>query len=197
MRGGVRCDADVARNKLPGTIIGMGNIKARRLSTPLGSYPDLHVGDCVPFYFCPRSVMLYMIYKANAPDLPYRGGQSPIVHLCARLNEAIAWAGKHEKRWAFTTSNAGSSYFEDYNSLENLQKINWAAVQEQHWSGSGVSPAAKEEKQAEFLFESAFPWELIRYIGVYSESIYRKMEKLLAKSVHRPDLNIRREWYYG
>ncbi len=71
--GGLYCDAHVVRNALPGTTIGMSGIKERRLAHPLASYPDLHVGDCVPFYFCPRSVMLYLIWKGNHPDLTYQG----------------------------------------------------------------------------------------------------------------------------
>jgi CxxC-x17-CxxC domain-containing protein len=38
----------------------MNKIKERRLKLPLSSHFNLFVGDCVPFYFCPRSVMLYV-----------------------------------------------------------------------------------------------------------------------------------------
>ncbi len=69
------CDAEVIRREPAGTTIGMSSIKQRRLTLPLSSYPDLHVGDCVPFYFCPRSVMLYLIHRGNHPELDYRGGK--------------------------------------------------------------------------------------------------------------------------
>ena len=66
----------------------MNQIKERRLKElTLSSHPGLHVGDCVPFYFCPRSIMLYLIYRANHPELAYRGGQKPIVHLEADLQQ--------------------------------------------------------------------------------------------------------------
>ncbi|MCK5828093.1 DUF4433 domain-containing protein, partial [Candidatus Bipolaricaulota bacterium] len=46
------CDAEIARRSPHGTSIGMNQIKQRRLTElTLTSYPDLHVGDCVPFYF--------------------------------------------------------------------------------------------------------------------------------------------------
>ncbi len=55
------CDAEVIRRAPPGTTIGMTGIKQRRLEElTLSSHPELHVGECVPFYFCPRSVMLYL-----------------------------------------------------------------------------------------------------------------------------------------
>lgn len=106
-------DAEVSRRSAPGITIGMRGIKTRRLSLPLENHPDLHVGDCVPFYFCPRSAMLYLIHQANNPGLSYRGGQGPIVHLEADLHETVAWADSQRQRWAFTLSNAGSFYFED------------------------------------------------------------------------------------
>lgn len=72
-----------------GTVIGMNKIKQRRLNElKLTCYPDLTVGSCVPFYFCPRSIMLYIIHKANHPELSYKGGQEPIIHLEADLYKA-------------------------------------------------------------------------------------------------------------
>lgn len=79
------CDAEIAQRSPPGTTIGIVDFKTRRLNQPLTSHPDLHVGDCVPFYLCPRSVMLFVIYRANNDALTYRGGQTPIVHLEADL----------------------------------------------------------------------------------------------------------------
>ncbi len=54
----------------------MSSIKKRRLKLPLTSHPNLFVGECVPFYFCPRSVMLCMIYRANHTELPYPVGKT-------------------------------------------------------------------------------------------------------------------------
>ena len=78
-------DAEIGGEAADGTTIGMGTIKERRLRLPVDCHPGTHVGEYVPFYFCPRSIMLYVIYKANHPELAYRGGQEPIVHLEADL----------------------------------------------------------------------------------------------------------------
>ncbi len=84
------CDAEMTHRSPCGTAIGMNAIKERRLTYTLNSRPGLRVGDCAPFYFCPRSVMLYVICQANHPELTYRGGQGPIVHLEADLRRAVA-----------------------------------------------------------------------------------------------------------
>jgi len=184
-------DAEVQRRSSPGTTIGMPHIKNRRLHiNKLASHPGLYVGDCVPFYFCPRSVMLYLIYKANHNDLTYQGGQGPIVHLEANLKEADVWAKSHNQRWAFTLSNAGSGYFEDRSDLANLCEINWDAVQAATWVG------CREEKQAEFLMEKQFPVELIRRIGVRSNSVYIKVMQALEAVEVVPSVEIIPAWYY-
>lgn len=71
--------------------IGMSTIKARRLSLPVPCHPGTQVGDYVPFYFCPRSVMLYLLHKGNHPELRYRGGQDPILTLRADLRVVLTW----------------------------------------------------------------------------------------------------------
>jgi hypothetical protein len=185
------CDAEVVRRARGGTTIGMSSIKQRRLKElRLSSHPDLHVGDCVPFYFCPRSVMLYLIHRGNHPELNYRGGQASILHFEADLYATVAWANAQSLRWAFTLSNAGSDYFEDRSDLERLDEIDWTAVQARDWR------AHKEGKQAEFLLENRFPWHLIERIGVQSAAMYRQVVNILPTQGHRPKVEVRADWYY-
>lgn len=185
------CDAEIGRRAPAGTTIGMSSIKQRRLNElRLSSHPSLHVGDCVPFYFCPRSVMLYLIYQGNHQELPYQGGQGPILHFEADLHATVAWANAQPARWAFTLSNAGSYFFEDRSDLAHLDEINWTAVQAHDWR------AHKEGKQAEFLLEHRFPWHLIERIGVLNRTIYQQVVNALPAHGHRPTVEIRPDWYY-
>lgn len=180
-----------------GTTIGMSNIKKRRLNQlRLQSHAALYVGECVPFYFCPRSIMLYLIHKRNDPQLTYRGGQQPIIHLECDLHKSVAWALANNRRWAFTLSNAGSNYFEDRSDLALLNEINWEAVGTNKWSGPGISTSVKEGKQAEFLLEKSFPWSLVERIGVYGQATYSQAVNALAANSHRPSVEVRKDWYY-
>ncbi len=188
--GQLWCDAEMIQRGGTGTAIGMDKIKKRRLTKTLNSHPNLHVGNCVPFYFCPRSVMLYMIYRANDPELSYRGGQGPIVHLEADLQQTVAWAEGHDLRWAFTLSNASTYYLEDRCDLTQLYEINWNAVQARDWR------QCKDGKQAEFLIEQRFPWALISRIGVWSQRVYYQAIAACETAAHRPFVEIKREWYY-
>lgn len=182
-------DAVLLNQALPGTTIGMNHIKQRRLQLELDSHPGLHVGECVPFYFCPRSVMLFLISRGHQ-DLAYNGGQGPIVHLEADLHATVQWANVQARRWAFTLSNAGSNYFEDRADLAQLHEIDWDAVAARIWH------QCKEPKQAEFLLEQSFPWHLIERIGVQSKPIYTQVANALPAQGHRPTVELRPEWYY-
>lgn len=188
--GGLLSDAAVLQAAAPGTVIGMSHIKQRRMTElKLDSHPGLFVGQCVPFYFCPRSVMLYLIHRQNA-DLAYKGGQGPIVHLEADLHATVAWANAQGLRWAFTLSNAGAYYFEDRADLGRLGEVDWDAVTARDWRGH------KEGKQAEFLLEQGFPWHLIERIGVLSQPIATQVAHALPVGGHRPPVEIMRDWYY-
>jgi hypothetical protein len=188
----------MATRPASGTVIGMNEIKQRRLNElTLSSHADLYVGQCVPFYFCPRSVMLYLLWQANHPSLGYRGGEDPIVHLEADLGTTVAWADRVGHRWAFTLSNAGAYGFEDRNTLDSLDEIDWDAVAATRWSGAGISSAVRHGKQAEFLVESQFPWNLVERVGVKSRAIAQRVSKALTDGAHRPPVEIRKDWYYG
>ena len=177
----------------PSVTIGMSAIKRRRVEDlTVSCHPGTKVGDYVPFYFCPRSVMLYLLYQANHQDLTYRGGQGPIVHLEADLHEVVTWAREQDRRWAFSLSNAGSYYVEILNRLEQLDQINWGAIAATDFRSADM----KEGKQAEFLVHGSFPWELVRRIGVISAEMKARAEASLAQATHRPPVEILSNWYY-
>jgi len=154
--------------------------------------PGTKVGEYVPFYFCPRSVMLYLLYQGNHPELAYRGGQRPIVHLEADLFDAVRWAEENDKRWAFTNGNAGTRYTPFFDDLDELDILNWEAIAATNWR----DPIVKERKQAEFLVEQYFPWELVERIGVIDTETERHVSSILTNASHKPAVVVAPNWYY-
>lgn len=55
--GGLWSDAKMIERGGPAAAIGMSSIKERRFQLPVKCHPGDCVGDYVPFYFCPRSVI--------------------------------------------------------------------------------------------------------------------------------------------
>ncbi|MFZ3033198.1 MAG: DUF4433 domain-containing protein [Parvibaculum sp.] len=194
---GLLSDSDMEQRTDLGTTIGMSSIKRRRREDlQLSCHPGLFVGECVPFYFCPRSIMLYLIHRANHAELAYRGGQTPILHLECDLRSAVQWAEANRKRWAFSLSNAGSYYCEHRTNLAHLGELDWESIATTRWSGPGISGQVKEGKQAEFLIENSFPWHLVERIGMYSDNYAPQIARAMRGANHRPPVEVRRDWYY-
>lgn len=174
-------------------IVGISGIKARRLKDrPVKCHPDTRVGEYVPFNFCPRSVMLYILHMGNRPGLSYHGGQQPIVHLVADMQDAVTWAQASGRPWSFSDRNAGTWYAAFFCSLGDLGSINWDAVRATDFR----DPVVKDGKQAEFLVHECFSWHLVERIGVYSKDIQESVEEMMAGADHQPAVSVERSWYY-
>jgi len=190
--GGLSSDAYVRANGCAGTTIGMGDLKASRLVRPVPTHPDSCVGDYVPFYFCSRSIMLYVIYMANHPALAYRGGQGPIVHLEADLARVLDWADAHGRPWAFSLGNATAVFTEFRSSREGLSDLRWDLIPQRMFT----DPQIKEAKQSELLVRDFFPWTLVDRIGTHSDAIANQVAQVLAGKPHRPTVQRMPAWYY-
>lgn len=190
--GGLYCDATRIGEGRNNTTIGMASIKSRRLRLPVPCHPSTRVGEYVPFYFCPRSIMLYVIHQANHQELVFRGGQARIVHLEADLFEVVEWASSAGRPWAFSLSNAGSRYARILSSIDDLDKLNWEAIEATDFR----DPDIKEGKQAEFLIHEWFPWELITRIGTHSERVKNITIGSLGSPAHHPKVSVEAKWYY-
>ena len=193
LHGNIYSDAKRIADSFDCNIIGMATIKRRRLEEiEVTCHTGTKVGEYVPFYFCPRSIMLYILYMGNHPELAYQGGQQSIVHLQADLRATVTWARRHNIRWAFSDRNAGAYIADFFCALDDLNQINWDAVRENNWS----DPLIKEGKQAEFLVYESFPWPLVEKIGVVNAEIQDRVQQILRNAGHRPPIAVEPSWYY-
>jgi hypothetical protein len=186
-------DAERIRRQLNCKIVGMSEIKRRRLEElEVDCHPGTKVGEYVPFYFCPRSIMLFLLFKGNHVDLNYAGGQRPIVHLQADLHRVVEWADSAGRRWAFSTGNAGTRYTQFFSDLGELERLDWNAFAATNWKDLMV----RERKQAEALIQESFPWELIERIGVIDRRMAESVAEVLKNAAHKPEVVAEPNWYY-
>ena len=106
------------------------------------------------------------------------------------MKRTVDWVDANKQRWAFTNSNAGSRYFEDYDNLQCLKELNLGAIHAKLWSGK------QDNKQAEFLVEKRFPWELVTEIGVYSHEWADKATEIVTKHGYKTHVKPEPAWYY-
>ena len=190
---GLVSDAARIANGVSCSLVGMSTIKQRRLEEiGVPCHPGTKVGQYVPFYFCPRSIMLYILHRGNHPELSYTGGQQPIIYLQADFHTVIHWADSNQVPWAFSTGNAGASLTSFYNDPTNLGEIDWAAVA----STDFRDPKVKEGKQAEFLMFDVFPWTLIDKIGTINGAIATKVKTDLVGIAYQPAIAVEPTWYF-
>jgi hypothetical protein len=169
--------------------IGMEHIKDRRLKIEVACNPGTMVGEYVPFYFCPRSVMLFVISRGHS-NVTYKGGQQEVIHLVSSIE--IVTKDK-ERLWAFSDGNAGASYTDFYNDINEINDVlNWSAIKAHYWS----DPPIQNAKQAEFLVHKLLKWEEIHDIGVYSKGVATRLGGILKSATHKPNILTRRNWYY-
>lgn len=187
--GGLFCDR-VARTKSC-VQIGHEHIKSRRLARNVPLPPGGCVGDYVPFYFAPRSPMLYAIHKGRVEG--YAGGESEVVYLVSSA-EIVEEAGLD---WVFTDGHAEmsplSSFYDDF---DDFDKIDWDVLNSTFWNDTDEYPDRKRKRQAEFLVHQFFPWELVQRIGVYGAPAAGLVGDILGAAMHQPEVIAERRWYY-
>jgi len=96
--------------------------------------------------------MLYILHMGNHPDLKFRKGSALSWHLQADLMAVVRWAEGNGVRWAFSDCNAGAYYANFYRRLEEMDEVNWVAVQSTDFRDMVI----KEGKQAEISV-----WEVV------------------------------------
>jgi len=183
---GLHCDRSA--QQLKSVNIGHMHIKQRRLNrvVPLG--PGGTVGDYVPFYFAPRSPMLYAISRGAVEG--YLDGQQPVIYLCSTV-ESIVKARLH---WVFTEGHADMGFTDFFDDLKHLDKIDWDLMQAKYWNDTDDDPDRKRRRQAEFLVHHFFPWELVSYIGVYNRPVAEAVGEMVRGPI--PQVRIEPGWYY-
>lgn len=166
------------------------NIQDRRATTPVPLSPFGNLHDYVPFYFAPRSPMLYAIYRGNVEG--YEEGQEPVIYLKTHVQEAVN-AGL---KCLFTDGHAIMIISNFYDKLDELQNVDWEIMNSKYWNDTPMDSDRKRRRQAEFLVYEFFPWSVIQEIGVMNRRMQEKVQKILSRfGVHKP-VFIKREWYY-
>ncbi|MHA7232156.1 type II toxin-antitoxin system toxin DNA ADP-ribosyl transferase DarT (plasmid) [Vibrio campbellii] len=164
--------------------IGYSHIKQRRLVRPVNVAAGGTIGQYVPFNFCPRSVMLFVISRGHDD---YHGGQDNILHLISDV-DTVRLSNQH---CFFTDIHADLDYAEQIDDFSRINELELnKIINERYWQDF------KEEKQAEFLAFEAVQWQTIQRIGVKSQEVAERVRDLIQGQAHRPDIVVKPDWYY-
>lgn len=165
--------------------------RRRRLRVPVS--PGGVVADYVPFYFAPRSPMLYRIVKGGVPT--FDGDQSDLVYLCSTVETF------DEQRIPVVVSDRNAAvrlatFSADPDEWRAPGYVDWDLMDEQWWSNTEEDPNRMERRMAECLVHGHVPWSAILAVGTIDEGHAERVREILGAAVDSPKTTVRPEWYY-
>lgn len=131
------------------------------------------LADYIPFYFGPRSPMLYQIASGWEDIQKYP--QEDIIYYISSLDQ-IKSAGLE---YFFTDGHARSRTSTPYTDDTDLEKLDWDVIYATNWKSDESDLRRKEKKQSEFFVKWHVPCQCIQHIAVYNKSAEHKVLSLL------------------
>jgi hypothetical protein len=150
------------------------------------------IHDYVPFYFGYLSPMMFQLKTGWV--VGYNEGQEPLIYLvsnCQMIN-------KNCIDFVFSDGHGIAAFTQWYNSLEDLDKIDWGIVYERYWSEKNNDFDRQRRKQAEFLIHKFCDWSLIKEIAVIDETMKKRVDEIQISYPQelRKQIIVKRNWYY-
>ena len=171
--------------------VGEPSIKAERRRRVVDIAPGGVVGDYVPFYFAPRSPMMYSIFRGNVAT--YQGGCDRLVYLVTTL-ERLSATGL---TWVVSDRNAVLAYAEFRDQGDQaLAHVDWGLMRATWWNNTAGSPDRKERRMAECLVHERVPWGTFQQIITSSEASAIEVRAMLAAAGQVTPTTVRPGWYF-
>jgi hypothetical protein len=187
--GGLDCDNGCAESGIEPISIAYANLKEQRARTAVTAAAGGTLADYVPFYYGPRSPMLYAIQRGNVME--YEGLEEEIVHLVCSV-DTLAEPG----RFVITNRHPITALAEQFDDLAALDDLDWPLLKATMWRDTDQDGDRKFRRQAEFLVHRRVPVEAIRLVGAMTEKVAERATTLLASLPNPPTVFVRKGWYY-
>lgn len=189
LRNGIYCPSSPQIDK---DYINIGNkeIIQKRGYKPIVCKPYGYIHDYVSFYFGPRSPMLYIISKGNSDT---NCKQEEIVYLVT----TIPTLEENEKAFVFTCGQALMELSLQYNSIENVDKIDWDIISGKDWYDRPPEIIdRKRKRQAELLVHTHVPINCIIGVAVLNKKTKIIVEQIVDNVGLMMPVKEMPNWYY-
>ena len=152
--------------------------------------PHGTLSDYIPFYFTPKSPMMYNIVTGWA-GIPQRSS-SDIAIMVSSLRD-LAGSGIMA---LYTDRHAYLMTARFFSSLDHLDAISWGPLQRHDFKRDVDDPEKKEKYQAEALVHRHLPIERLSEIACYSDEGREFLEESRDKLGLELTITVRRRWYF-
>lgn len=188
---GLLSDTVAGRRGLLTNEVGNRGIKERRRQRVVPIPPGGVVADYVPFYFAPRSPMMYSIYRGNVPE--YAEGTEPLVYLVSTIERLIEVGCTV----VTTDRNAVLGYAEFRKGLDDLDGlIDWPLMRATMWNDTIDEPDRMERRMAECLVHEVVPWEAFLQVHVRNVDRRAEVEAALGQGIAPGPVHVTPDWYF-
>jgi hypothetical protein len=151
--------------------------------------PDGTLGDYVPFYFTPFSIMMFNIHTGyNVRQVP----NEEIVILVSSLHRVAELAIP----FVFTDQHAYPLMARYFTDLKDLDKVDWDLLNRKDFKHDPDDPGKKERYQAEALVWKHLPVEALIGICSYTSGVDEGIQTELAKCNLKMQTTVQRNWYF-
>lgn len=166
--------------------IGDANVIAKRKGRMIGGKS---IGDYIPFYFGPRSPMLYIVQKGSSTVRQQRA--EDIVYCAVSIETVIS-----ENLKGFFTDGHALSRMTQIHKIGKLkdidQYVDYSDVYSTCW-GYADDTDLKRRKEAELLLADDLPPEMIAGYVVCNEQV---RQRLIEMGINEQKVAVRAAYYY-
>ena len=141
--------------------------------------------EFLPFYFQPKSVMLYKIQKefGNLPE--------NIIYVVYKLEDIL-----EDVEFLFTDGHGYARMTQWFDDIAHLEEIDWNIVNAAFWANTDDDSDRKRRKQAEFWIHEELPLDNITGIAVYNEACKTRIDALCAQYEREIEVKVKPNYYY-
>ncbi len=143
--------------------IGMQNLISKRKTHPVLIHPNGVLSDYIPFYFTPRSVMMFNIHTGYN-EVVQRPNEDIII-LVTSIHRLMAL----EVPFVFTNSHVYLAEADFFDTVDDLDRLDWELLQRGDFKTDPDDPGKRGRYQAETLIHRHMPVDALLGIACYNE----------------------------
>lgn len=194
LENGLLSDHVARSNGLLTVEVGDTGIKERRRHREVPLVPGSVVADYVPFYFAPRSPMMFSISRGNIAT--YQGGTARLIYVVTTLE--VLDASQHAV--VLTDRNAVLAYasfrgFDPHDPIDD-DFIDWDLMQERIWRNTLTDGQRVERRMAEALVIERVAWEAVEAIATQNQQAASEVRAILNHAGLTAPVVVRPDWYF-
>jgi hypothetical protein len=171
--------------------IGNPEIIDVRSTTPVKINNYGMIGDYIPFYFTPKSIMLYNIITGYWHPKVLKRNRSEIIVIRCLITDLSTLP-----QWFFTDGQGNDMASSHNNSLTKLGIIDWQSIQNSNFTKNDGDYDRPRRYQAEFLVHQQVPLASIESLNVYNLETANIVSNILTQNNINLALNIQSKYFF-